>query len=166
MPGWQSPRAGNVLERPQGRREGPSRARPDRGRSPGRIGRRVATVSRLNPGGRREGHSLPPQHEARPAPRPPRNRHAATQRCDPACIHFLWAPPAGSRPQPPPSLPSARPSLRAERAGTAGRPRDGCQASGPRLAKRRALCHEGQHPAPSLRRGTQACSLGEPRLEA
>ncbi|CAN8212722.1 unnamed protein product [Coccothraustes coccothraustes] len=78
MPGWQSPRAGNVLERPQGRLEGPSRVR-----SPGRIGRRVAAMSRLSPDGRGAAHSLPPQHEARTAPLPPCNHSALRSRLPP-----------------------------------------------------------------------------------
>lgn len=78
MPGWQSPRAGNVLERPQGRLEGPSRVR-----GPGRIRRCVPAMSRLSPDGRGEAHSLPPQHEARTAPLPPCNHSALRSRLPP-----------------------------------------------------------------------------------
>lgn len=108
---------------------------------------------------------------------PPLGRPAAAMQplsaaIPPASI-FSGLSPAGSRPQPPPPPPSARPSLRAERGGTAGRPRDGCQASGPRLARLRALSAvRGRPGGPQtssfrspLRRGTQACSLGGPRLE-
>ncbi|XP_063011858.1 uncharacterized protein LOC134417918 [Melospiza melodia melodia] len=64
MPGWQSPRAGNVLEWPQGRLEEPSRERPSGVRSPGSIGRWVA-------------------YEARTAPLPPCNHSAIRSRLPP-----------------------------------------------------------------------------------